>query len=77
MQQRRHPLLDHVDWDVALREVRGRVNPLGLCDLDRRPRRVGLAYKRLVEAWRPGVSSGSTCLRVPLAAWAAGGASAG
>jgi len=63
-----YSLLDHVDWDVALREVRGAVNPLGLCDLDRRPRRVGLAYKRLIEAWRPVVSTQGSCLRVPLAA---------
>jgi beta-glucosidase/6-phospho-beta-glucosidase/beta-galactosidase len=63
-----YSLLDHVDWDVALREMRGRVNPLGLCDLDRRPRRVGLAYKRLIEAWRPVVSAQATCLQVPLVA---------
>jgi hypothetical protein len=36
---------------VALREVRGQVNPLGLYDLDRKPRRVGLAYKKLIADW--------------------------
>jgi hypothetical protein len=61
-------LLDHVDWDIALREVRGRVNPLGLCDLDRKPRRVGLAYKRPIEVWRLVVWLQSTCLKVPLVA---------
>ena len=30
----------------------GDVNPRGLYDLDRRPRRVGLAYRQLIEAWR-------------------------
>ncbi|MCB4824347.1 family 1 glycosylhydrolase [Roseicella aerolata] len=63
-----YSLTDHMDWDVALREVRGRVNPLGLCDLDRRPRRVGLAYKRLIEAWRPVVAAQASCLRLPVAA---------
>ena len=30
-----YSLQDQVDWDTALRENNGRVNPLGLCDLDR------------------------------------------
>jgi beta-glucosidase/6-phospho-beta-glucosidase/beta-galactosidase len=63
-----YSLTDHMDWDVALREVNGRVNPLGLFDLDRRPRRVGHAFKRLIEAWRPVVSERATCLRLPAAA---------
>jgi beta-glucosidase/6-phospho-beta-glucosidase/beta-galactosidase len=63
-----YSLTDHMDWDVALREVNGRVNPLGLYDLDRRPRRVGHAFKRLIEAWRPVVSERATCLRLPAAA---------
>ncbi len=46
-----YSLTDHMDWDVALREVRGQVNPLGLYDLDRKPRRVGLAYKKLIADW--------------------------
>jgi hypothetical protein len=38
-----YSLTDHVDWDVALRERNGRVNPLGLFDLDRNIRTVGCA----------------------------------
>ena len=36
-----YSLTDQVDWDTALREENGRVNPLGLYDLDRNIRRVG------------------------------------
>ena len=36
-----YSLTDQVDWDTALREDAGRVNPVGLCDLDRNIRRVG------------------------------------
>ena len=41
-----------MDWDTALREDAGRVNPLGLDDLDRRIRPVGEAYRHLVRQWR-------------------------
>jgi hypothetical protein len=47
---------------------RGDVNPRGLYDLDRRPRKVGLAYRRLIEAWRDVLPTQSWCLQVPLAA---------
>lgn len=46
-----YSLTDQIDWDTALREKNGRVNPLGLYDLDRKIRRVGRAYKRLIEQW--------------------------
>lgn len=42
-------LTDQVDWDTALREDNGRVNPLGLYDLDRNIRPVGRAYQRMIE----------------------------
>ncbi len=45
-------LLDQVDWDTALRQNNGTVNPLGLYDLDRRIRPVGTAYKKLITDWR-------------------------
>ena len=44
-------LTDQVDWDNALREDRGVVNPMGLYDLDRRIRKVGIRYKELIEQW--------------------------
>ena len=40
-----YSLTDQVDWDTALREQHGRVNPLGLYDLDRKIRPVGSAYR--------------------------------
>jgi hypothetical protein len=48
----RYGLPDQVDWDTALRENAGRVNPLGLYDLNRKIRAVGKDYKRLIEQWR-------------------------
>jgi beta-glucosidase/6-phospho-beta-glucosidase/beta-galactosidase len=60
-------LTDQVDWDTALRERNGRVNPRGLYDLDRRPRAVGRAYRRLIEQWRPVLRQQSHCLTLPLA----------
>src|SRR5205814_10104345 len=47
-----YSLTDQVDWDTALREDKGTVNPLGLVDLDRKLRPVGQAYKKLIEEWR-------------------------
>ncbi|HEY0776805.1 MAG TPA: hypothetical protein VGD56_02445 [Gemmatirosa sp.] len=36
-----YSLVDQVDWDTALREANGTVNPLGLYDIDRKLRPVG------------------------------------
>jgi beta-glucosidase/6-phospho-beta-glucosidase/beta-galactosidase len=47
-----YSLTDQVDWDCGLRYERGRVNPLGLYDLDRKIRPVGEAYKKMVAEWR-------------------------
>lgn len=47
-----YSLQDQVDWDTALREDNGNVNPLGLCDLDRQLRPVGIAYRKLINQWR-------------------------
>jgi beta-glucosidase/6-phospho-beta-glucosidase/beta-galactosidase len=47
-----YSLTDQVDWDSALREDAGRVNPLGLYDLDRKIRPVGEAYRRLISQWK-------------------------
>jgi beta-glucosidase len=61
-----YSLTDQVDWDTALREPNGRVNHLGLYDLDRRIRPVGTAYKTLIEEWGEILPTRSVCLTVPL-----------
>jgi hypothetical protein len=55
-----------VDWDTALREQNGNVNPLGLYDLDRNIRAVGKAYKQLIKDWRGVLPASSLCLTVPI-----------
>jgi beta-glucosidase len=62
-----YSLTDQVDWDVALRENNGRVNPLGLFDLDRNIRPVGTAYKQLIRDWRDVLPMQSVCLVAPIA----------
>ena len=61
-----YSLTDQVDWDSALRESRGQVNPLGLYDLDRRIRPAGEAYRDLIRSWREVLPTRSVCLTVPL-----------
>jgi beta-glucosidase len=61
-----YSLTDQVDWDTALREDNGRVNPVGLYDLDRNIRPVGRAYKKLIEDWQNVLPTQSVCLTVPL-----------
>ena len=61
-----YSLTDQVDWDTALREQNGNVNPLGLFDLDRKIRNVGTAYKKLIEDWREVLPAASVCLVVPI-----------
>jgi beta-glucosidase/6-phospho-beta-glucosidase/beta-galactosidase len=48
-----YSLIDQVDWDTALREDRGKVNTLGLFDMDRQIRAVGKVYKKIIEQWSP------------------------
>ncbi len=60
-----YSLTDQVDWDTALRESNGRVNPLGLYDLDRRPRAVGTAYRDLIREWREVLPTQSMVLALP------------
>lgn len=55
-----------MDWDTALREDNGRVNPLGLYDLNRNIRAVGKKYKQLIHDWRHVLPTQSVCLQVPL-----------
>ena len=61
-----YSLVDQVDWDSALREQRGTVNPLGLYDLDRNIRAVGRAYRTLIADWRRVLPTHSVCLQVPI-----------
>ena len=61
-----YSLTDQVDWDVALRWKNGTVNPLGLFDLDRNIRPVGIAYKKLIAQWRDVLPTQSMCLTVPV-----------
>lgn len=44
-----YSLIDQVDWDIQLREKRGKVNEVGLYDMDRKPRPVAAAYRSLLE----------------------------
>ena len=57
-----YSLTDQVDWDSALTEDAGHVNPLGLYDLDRRIRPVGNSYRKLIQAWREMLPTGSYSL---------------
>jgi beta-glucosidase/6-phospho-beta-glucosidase/beta-galactosidase len=61
-----YSLTDQVDWDSALRENNGRVNALGLYDLDRKIRPVGSAYQKLIADWRGVLPTQSVCLQVPI-----------
>jgi beta-glucosidase len=47
-----------------LRENNGRVNPLGLCDMDRNINPVGHAYKNLISAWREVLPTESNVLGI-------------
>ncbi len=47
-----YSLTDQTDWDIALARSRGIVNPVGLFDLNRDVRPVGLAYQHLIRLHR-------------------------
>lgn len=61
-----YSLTDQVDWDTALRERNGRVNPVGLFDLDRKIRKVGEEFRTLIAEWREVLPMQSVCLTVPV-----------
>ncbi|BDP44601.1 glycoside hydrolase family 1 (plasmid) [Deinococcus aetherius] len=61
-----YSLTDQVDWDSALRENNGTVNPLGLYDLDRNIRPVGQAYRDLIAQWRDVLPTQSVVLALPV-----------
>jgi beta-glucosidase/6-phospho-beta-glucosidase/beta-galactosidase len=47
-----YSLTDQIDWSIAMSEALGIVYPVGLFDLNREARTVGLAYKQLIELYR-------------------------
>lgn len=47
-----YSLTDQIDWSIAMSEAVGLVYPVGLFDLNRESRIVGLAYKHLIDTYR-------------------------
>jgi beta-glucosidase/6-phospho-beta-glucosidase/beta-galactosidase len=58
-----YSLTDQVDWDSLLAKDCGNVNHYGLCDLERRIRPVGEAYRDLIKTWRDHVDNDFVCFR--------------
>jgi beta-glucosidase len=50
-----YSLTDQIDWQHALRFERNDLHPVGLFDLNRTIRPVGVAYRELVAAWRDAI----------------------
>ena len=48
-----YSLTDQIDWQHALRVERNDLHPVGLYDLDRRPRPVAHRYREIVASWSP------------------------
>jgi hypothetical protein len=46
-----YSLTDQVDWEIGLGEANGTVDPVGLVDLNRDARDVGLSYRYLIEMY--------------------------
>jgi beta-glucosidase len=61
-----YSLTDQIDWDTGLRESNGRVNPVGLYDLDRKIRPVGEEYKKMIADWHQVLPTQSTSLVMPI-----------
>jgi len=47
-----YSLTDQIDWSIAMSQAVGIVYPVGLFDLNREARTVGLAYKHLIDLYR-------------------------
>ena len=47
-----YSLTDQIDWNIAMSEAIGIVFPVGLFDLNREARTVGLSYKHLIDLYR-------------------------
>ena len=55
-----YSLTDQMDWDIGLRDERNMVNPIGLYDLDRKPRPVAAAYRQIIREFTGQLSASST-----------------
>jgi hypothetical protein len=47
-----YSLADQIDWDKGLANALGVVDPVGLFDLNRDPRTVGISYRYLIDMYR-------------------------
>ena len=47
-----YSLNDQIDWHIGMSEALGIVYPVGLVDMNRDPRQVGLSYKHLIDTYR-------------------------
>jgi beta-glucosidase/6-phospho-beta-glucosidase/beta-galactosidase len=47
-----YSLTDQIDWSIAMAQSIGLVYPVGLFDLNRESRTVGLAYRQLIDLYR-------------------------
>jgi beta-glucosidase/6-phospho-beta-glucosidase/beta-galactosidase len=47
-----YSLTDQIDWSIAMSQALGIVYPVGMFDLNREARTVGLAYKHLIDLYR-------------------------
>jgi hypothetical protein len=47
-----YSLTDQIDWDRSIKDSFGIIFPVGLFDLNRDPRAVGLSYKQLIDMHR-------------------------
>jgi len=47
-----YSLTDQIDWSIAMSDAIGIVYPVGLFDLNREARTVGIAYKQLIDLYR-------------------------
>jgi beta-glucosidase/6-phospho-beta-glucosidase/beta-galactosidase len=52
-----YSLTDQIDWQHALRVERNDLHPVGLYDLDRRPRPVARRYREIVASWSAAVTA--------------------
>jgi beta-glucosidase len=63
-----YSLTDQIDWQHALRVERNEVHPVGLYDLNRKIRPVGVAYRELVARWRDSIPDAETTREMPVSA---------